>query len=1316
VDINNALGTAVAATSLTTGNGDIAFDQTGGGDLDVQSAVTGSGDITVTVDSGDLTATSVSAGAGLLGDGDVTLTTTTLGNVLLGGVSALADLVTVNSVGDINGTAPANLTTAKTVDLNAATGIGNTQAVNTAASNISADTTNGDVDINNALGTAVAATSLTTGNGDIAFDQTGGGDLDVQNASTTSGDITVTVDSGDLTATSVSAGTAAAGDGDVDLKTTTSGDILAGSVSALADTATLTSAGTINDTDAPDDSLANISAGTINLNTAGGDVGTSANYLDIDPSLLWNASTSGGAAYVRCVGASCALGKIDLGTGTFYHDVIGTMTDGNDAAGFGEKLTGVWSGGVWNITAGGAVLTATTGIGTSTNGIEMRLTSYGGAAGDGRLIADGGTGGVYLINEGSGGYGLTIGGILPLPAFVPAATGVNGQGGVTVIQGSPFTVSADVNDSGGGDILLAALGNTAADKLNINANVTATGGSGLIDLISGDTTSVAAGMTVSAAGSGDVTIAAGEDATDGVFNQDGNTGAGGGGISVADTAAVTSGSGVLLLDAAADADITGLSTGSNAANAVTVTARAGAVNDNGDTATDIVTGATGTAVISGATGIGSGNAVETSTGNLDATVSGSGHLQIDEVAAGGDLGINKVDQQGTGNATVRTLDGTLTVTAGQSGVSATSGNVTLEAQDAGGSGTDDLGIYDTVSTTSGDVNLTSAARDILFSAAGDVTSTLTGDITANAAQDILMPDGTVVKTGSGLIDFTAGRDIALGSVDTGSNASNAVLLTATGGEVRDGGDTDTDIVTGASGTASIKALDGIGSADALETKIGKLSAQTDTGNIRIDNTGSLELVTANGLTGVEILDSGNWNAGNGAVDYIEITTKSPFTVSAAVTNNDGGDITLASLGALAADDLTVSANIGTNGGNGNVLLTAGDTVTINSGSTVSAVGTGGITVASGEDYTDGVLDQDGNTGAGGGDIIMGATGTVQTENGDVLMDAANDFVLGIVNANSTGLGTRGDVTTFSRAGSTTDANGAALNITADTLDMTSAGSIGSAADPIEINVNTLLFISGLGAFFAATGNAYLQASSANGNIGFSATGDINLGYAHAPNGQVNLNAGGSINAVDGGTHVIADNLVTLIANAIIGGASGLVNMQMNHPGTLQVSAGGSQNGLSANLGGNFGARNIQFLNLPPGLVLLNGIAVGGANLTSLESGMSSVYESPLPYNQSQYGRIDGRYSADFPGFFNQDHFAGPTIVPIDTSALDIIGVPRFAPPVVVPLPPAAIPTVPGEPSEEEQRRGQGLGRPPLVVPIPGEAAPTQLTGEDRGTR
>ena len=74
-----------------------------------------------------------------------------------------------------------------------------------AAATISADTTTGKIDIDNALGTAVAVTSLTTGTGvvgdtgNIVFDQSGGGDVTFTTVTTSTA--SVTEGQGDITLT-----------------------------------------------------------------------------------------------------------------------------------------------------------------------------------------------------------------------------------------------------------------------------------------------------------------------------------------------------------------------------------------------------------------------------------------------------------------------------------------------------------------------------------------------------------------------------------------------------------------------------------------------------------------------------------------------------------------------------------------------------------------------------------------------------------------------------------------------------------------------------------------------------------------------------------------------------------------------------------------------------------------------------------------------------------------------------------------------------------------------------------------------------------
>ena len=96
-----------------------------------------------------------------------------------------------------------------TIDLNAASGIGSTAALELTGKSISADTTTGAINLNSlatATTGAVTVSSLTTGTGDVTFAQSGSQALTVTTASTTSGAISVSVAGGDLTATSITAG------------------------------------------------------------------------------------------------------------------------------------------------------------------------------------------------------------------------------------------------------------------------------------------------------------------------------------------------------------------------------------------------------------------------------------------------------------------------------------------------------------------------------------------------------------------------------------------------------------------------------------------------------------------------------------------------------------------------------------------------------------------------------------------------------------------------------------------------------------------------------------------------------------------------------------------------------------------------------------------------------------------------------------------------------------------------------------------------------------------------------------------------------
>jgi hypothetical protein len=455
----------------------------------------------------------------------------------------------------------------------------------------------------------------------------------------------------------------------------------------------------------------------------------------------------------------------------------------------------------------------------------------------------------------------------------------------------------------------------------------------------------------------------------------------------------------------------------------------------------------------------------------DVTLVDATALKIGASTVSGDLNV-------TANGNI-TDTGTITVT-GITTLDATGNNITLNstANDFTGAvkiaNANDVTLVDATdlkmgaSTVSGDLKLTAggaitdsgniSASTLEFSAGTSVTldragndfdtvaGTASGNVTIVDTDEITI--GTVgattgIDAGAGTISIQGGGDVTLTGIQTTSAATNAVVITSTGGAIIDGGDAVTDIQ--ASGTLTLDAQKGAGNAadalGALETQVAGLSGETHSGDFQLDNTGGLEILTANGFTGVTIDDR---PAPVDPGSIISITAASPITVSSAVTNYDGGDIVLKALGAAVTDDMTINADISAQGGNGNITLSAGNAITMGAGVTVSAEGTGSV-----------------NMTASGSDITMAGTSVISTEDGDISITAANDFVVGTVNADSNADGIAGDITTVSTAGSTTKAIvTTADTFTADALNMTAGGDIGQATNRIFYTANTIVTTAG----------------------------------------------------------------------------------------------------------------------------------------------------------------------------------------------------------------------------------------------------------------
>lgn len=1060
IDINNALATAVDATSLTTGTGTINFDQTGGGALTVTNATTGAGNITVTNAGANINAVNVVAGTAAAADGDVNITTTTTGDINAGNVSALADTATLNAAGAIRGVTDDNTAdvSAGTINLNAAvggiSGAAGAGALDVAATTaLNADTAAGDdsnitIDsiIDLPIGVVNAGAGVVTlfSNGNMT-DVNDGGTPDapaVTNIIGSTIDLVALVGGigtasnavDFLASTRINAHTnTGAGGDDSNINLRSTGNAPLGVIHAGAGTATITSEG--NMTDADVDQTANVIANVINLNTLGSDIGVAGsldNYLDIqinDPNAvgaMWNASTQGGNLYINCLGV-CPTGLVDLGTGNGFI-AVGQMIDGND------DLFGEFNGGLHNFIAGGLEIDSVSGVGTDIDAIEMRLGNFGNVAAHGRFIADGGTGGIFATNDRvlPGTFGLelnSIGGLLNT---------VTADGDMIIFSGSPLVVNVDVTS--GSDITLSALGATIADDLDIDNGITVSStGAGNIILTAGGAVLLRNNSLVSTTGTGTITAAAGEDYTDFTLDQDGHQN---GDVRMSPNAAFRSEDGNILVDARRHSRISEVNADSNGDNTrgdVTVIARSGAITDRNGATVNITAQNT---VLRADDGIADATVIpadaddnlETDTVTLDLINSTSGHVNVVEVAAGADLDVIRANQLGAGDLNISTQDGSMTIvgagaTPAGFGVSATSGVTNLIVNDDDNSQDHNLNLNNTVTSTTGRINMRVNSRDLVASAEGDVTATGVlgvggAEIEAFAVNDITMADGTVWNANAGGngtvnggdlgvgIDITAQNgDVRLGSVQTTSTAAtsrgdafDAVTISAGQGVID--GSTIENIIANA-GQTTITASEGIGSADALDTQIDRLDAVNNGFNsIRVTET------AAGGELNIVRVD----NQGPGVNDEIEIeTTDGDLTVLSELVGGFAGNgvsglagqIFLTANGAGNDDNLVLNNQIQSSTGKINLYSNSNNIETDAEGdvTTTGVLGVGGaeIEAFAVNDITmvDGTVwnaNAGGDGSANSGDLGVG-----------IDLDAQNgNIALGSVQTTSTAATSRGD--------------------------------------------------------------------------------------------------------------------------------------------------------------------------------------------------------------------------------------------------------------------------------------------------------------------
>ncbi len=1073
IDVDNTSAAAVVVGTITTGTGGVLLSQAGGGTLSVTMATTTDGAIGIDVAGADLEAGAVTAGGA---GNDITLTTTGSGNVLVDAATAIDDVIAITSAGSIEelaGDGDADLTAA-TLDLDAVTGIGAVAALEIAASaGLSADTTNGEIDLANSSTAAVTASSLTTGTGGISLIQSGGGKLSVTLATTADGAIVLAADAADLEATTVTAG----GASNVSLTTTgATGDVLVDAIDATGDQITVTSVGGIEELGAGDVGV-DFTATTLNLSGvtaigvgAAGALETACSTLGLNTTGAANinnslavdlaASNVGGALGLVTGGGITDSGNVIVGGnatfavpdavsiildsvgntfgGTVAFNSAGTIVNVTIVDTTALDLAALTISGNLSATAGGALTdsglltvggTASFTVTTANDNIDLDTLAVIGAVdlntvggtGDAAIantvavdLAASGVGGQLTINSG-GAVDIaasTVGGAL----IVNAGGDITDSGNLSVGGTSTFDVpdAASVTLDSAGNVFTGTVAFTSAGTI---ANVT------IVDTTALDLAALAI--------SGDLSVTAGGDLTDSGLLTVGGTGS-----FTVTTANDDVNLGTLAVTGAIDVTTTGLTGDATLVNTVTVDLAASNVG--------------GTLNVSSADDVGVSGAVTAGTQiTLAAGTDGTGAIDgpglltaptIDLDAATG-IGATTAMATATQALTADTIGGDIdidnTSAAAVTIASATTGTGGVLLSQAGGG---NLAVT-TVTTTDGAIGI-----DV---ASGDLAATT---VTAGGANNV-----TLTTTASG--------DIALAAIDA---AGDQITVNSAGAIEELGPDAGIDLTAT---TLDLDAITGIGGADALESAGTAIWADTTGGSVDLDNASAADATVHSATTGTGgVLLS---QSGGGALSVTAATTTDgSIGIDVAAADLEATTVTAGGAG----NDVTLTTT-----GSGNVLVDAvsavDDAIAIASAGSIEELGAGDA----GADLTAATLDLDAVTGIGASAALEIAATTslaADTTNGAIDLDNTSASA---VTVSSLTTGTGGILLSQSGGGkltvttATTTSGAIGVDVAAADLEATTV-TTGGAADTVTLTTTG----SGDVTIDAITGGAAITINSAGG--------------------------------------------------------------------------------------------------------------------------------------------------------------------------------------------------------------------------------------------
>ncbi|MEX0819386.1 MAG: hypothetical protein WD070_07325, partial [Pirellulaceae bacterium] len=280
------------------------------------------------------------------------------------------------------------------------------------------------------------------------------------------------------------------------------------------------------------------------------------------------------------------------------------------------------------------------------------------------------------------------------------------------------------------------------------------------------------------------------------------------------------------------------------------------------------------------------------------------------------------------------FDGPVTIKT-TTGVDLTTGSVTIndtfDTSTAAGpimiATSDDISINGSVTAGIATVELL-ADGNVLFGGSGAITTTgsrvtvrADADGSANGAGGaVLMADGAIIDTGSGVIDIAAADNIQLGRLLT----TSLVRLTSTSGAIVDGGDADgPDIVAD---RLAIRTSTGVGTANPIDTSVNTIAVENrGEGGVRLDNV-TRNVLTIGDVDRLSGIMNGPIGAPENLVGDVEIIHSGTIHVTAPILNHAGSHTVVR---AERQGDLTIDAPIQNRGGDGWIFLFSGGDLTIN---------------------------------------------------------------------------------------------------------------------------------------------------------------------------------------------------------------------------------------------------------------------------------------------------------------------------------------------------------------------------------------------------